>query len=365
MEEVAERTWAAVERARAKAALRASERQFRQFSDASTDVLWIRDAKTLQMLFASPAFDTIYGYPGPDKGGSDSFRTWARLIEPEWRSEVLANFRRVREGERVEHEFRFRRASDGALRWVHSTDFPLLDSASEVRWIAGIGADITEVKEYAGRQEVLVAELQHRTRNLIAVVGALAERTVDSATSLEDFDKRFGVRLSALSRVQGLLSHLTIGERVTFDELLKTELAAHGATDGLTKQLTLSGPMNVSLRSSTVQTFALALHELATNAVKHGAFASPQGHLAVTWHVVPSVNNQPPILHLEWLETGVIVPQHNPATARRGYGRELIERALPYQLGARTNYELRADGVCCTIAVPVSQSAAAETAHYE
>ena len=357
-EEVAQRTWAAVERARVEASLHESDERFRQFSNASTDILWIRDAKSLQMVFASPAFETIYGIPGPDKGGINNFRTWAHLIESECRSEVLANFRRIRKGERLEQEFRMRRASDGALRWIHDTSFPLLDSAGHVRWVAGLGADITEARAFADRQEVLVAELQHRTRNLIAVVGSLAERTVESATSLEDFEKRFGVRLSALSRVQGLLSHLTIGDRVTFDELLNTELAAHGASNGLSKQLTLSGPMNVPLRSGTVQTFALALHELATNAVKYGAFSSPNGHLTVTWRVEPGVDNQPPDLHLEWRETGVSILQHDRATARRGYGRELIEHALPYQLGASTTYDLRADGVCCTIAVPISHGAA-------
>ena len=145
------------------------------------------------------------------------------------------------------------------------------------------------------------------------------------------------MRLSALSRVQGLLSNLSTGERVTFDESLNIKLAAHGATHSLTKQMTLNGPTNVPLQSGTVQIFALALHELATSAVKYGAFASLQGHLTVNWHVEPGINNKPPILHLEWLETGSIIAQQDAANARRGYGCELIERALPYQLGARSS----------------------------
>ena len=332
-----------------------SEARFQQFSNASTNILWIRDAATMRMAFASPAFDAIYGIAGPERGGDPSLRAWARLIEPENRKNVLANFRRVRNGERIEVEFAFKRASDGALRWVHNTDFPLHDAAGNVRWLAGLGADITDVKEAADRQGVLVAELQHRTRNLIAVVRSLSDRTLDTAASLDDFGKRFRPRLAALSRVQGLLSHLAAGERVTFKDLLCAELIAHGVANGKSDNLTLDGPADVPLRSATVQTLALALHELATNALKYGAFSADGGHLTVRWYVEPAVEDAPPFLNVEWRESGVVMPQVSMQAHRSGYGRELIERALPYQLKAKTSYELGADGVRCTITVPISR----------
>jgi PAS domain S-box-containing protein len=342
---------------RSTQALHDSEARFRQFSDASTNVLWIRDAVTLRIMFASPAYDAIYGIPGPDRGGSSSIRSWARLIVPEDRKRVLANVRRIQAGERVSTEFQFRRSSDGALRWVHNTEFPLRDAAGKVRWLAGLGADITDAKEATDRQGVLVAELQHRTRNLIGVVRALSDRTLADASSLEDFGKRFRPRLSALSRVQGLLSHLAAGEKVTFDELLRSELAAHGATDSLTGKVTLTGPEGVSLRSSTVQTFALALHELATNAVKYGALAVSSGHLSVRWYVDAPPDGVQTYLRVEWRENGVAMPAPGQAPRGGGYGRELIERALPYQLKARTSYEMGPDGVRCTIEVPIAPKA--------
>ena len=354
--ETAERTWAAVERARAEAALRDSEERFRHFSDASTNVLWIRDAETLEMTFASPAFDKIYGISGPERGGDGRLRSWAQLIEPENRKTVLANFQRVRVGERVEQEFRIRRASDGMMRWIHDTGFPLHDAAGNVRWIAGVGADMTDVKEATDRQDVLVAELQHRTRNLIAVVGALCERTLKNAASLEDFRTRFRLRLSALSRVQALLSHLATGEKVTFKELLDSELGVYGATDAMAHKFTLEGPADVPLRSGTVQTLALALHELATNAVKYGALAGSDGHLFVSWRVEAPLKGDPLCLHVEWRETGVIMPEVGAPAIGSGYGRALIERALPYQFRAKTTFELGADGVRCTITVPISQT---------
>jgi PAS domain S-box-containing protein len=356
VEEVAERTWAAVERARAETALSNSEERFRQFSDASVNVLWIRNAATLKMEYASRAFDAIYGVPAPARGGEASLRPWLRLIEAESRNAVLDNFRRVRAGEQAETEFRIRRASDGALRWVHCTDFPLRDAAGKVAWLAGVGADITDTKEAADRQGILVAELQHRTRNLIAVVRSLADRTLGNAASLKDFGERFGLRLSALARVQGLLSNLAAGQKVTFGDLLIAELSAHGAVDDAANKITLDGPSDVPLRSGTVQTLALGLHELATNAVKYGALSGPDGQLTVRWHVEPMSGREPARLHVDWRENGVVMSDIDAPASGRGYGRELIERALSYQLKAKTSFVLGADGVRCTIAVPIASS---------
>jgi two-component system CheB/CheR fusion protein len=207
---------------------------------------------------------------------------------------------------------------------------------------------------------VLVAELQHRTRNLIAVVRSLADKTLKESASLADFQGRYGDRLKAVSRVQGLLSRLGEGQKITFDELLRTELSALGALDGHADRVTLDGPADVRLRSGTVQTFALALHELATNAVKYGALSSPDGRLTVRWHVRSDGPGRQ--LHVEWRESGVAVPETGAAPTGGGYGRELIERALPYQLKAETSYEIGADGVRCTIAVPLSEAAATEEA---
>ena len=197
---------------------------------------------------------------------------------------------------------------------------------------------------------MLVAELQHRTRNLITVVRAVSQQTLRESASLDEFRNRFGDRLSALSRVQGLLSHLSAGQRVTFDDLLKSELAALGAPDD---KVTLDGPDNVALRSATVQTFSLALHELATNALKYGALASAGGHLTVRWTLI-SGGDGAPRLRGDGRERGVAMTHVEDRPRGGGYGRELIEQALPYQLDARTTYEMTSEGVHCVIDVPIS-----------
>jgi two-component system CheB/CheR fusion protein len=332
---------------RAAQALRRMEERFSRFAEASSDVVWIRDADILQFEYASPSFETIYGVDRQSVFAGNSLRRWLRLIHPDDRASALGGIRAVREGRRLTHEFRIRRP-DGTMRWIRDTDFPLVDDAGRITGVGGIGTDITEEKRAADRQQLLIREVQHRTRNLMGVIRSLCDTTARETGSIDAFVSSFGKRLSALSRVQGMLSRLGEGDRVAFDALLTAELAAHGML-GDTGRVTLSGPGDVPLKSRNVQTFALALHELATNAVKHGAFATPGGHLAVQWRLETTQGTRK--LHVDWRETGMTSLDRQ---ASSGFGRELIERALPYQMDAETLYEIGEQGVHCVIVLSLS-----------
>ncbi len=200
------------------------------------------------------------------------------------------------------------------------------------------------------RLAVMVGELQHRTRNLISVVGAIADDTLKTSDTLDDFKVNYHDRLAVLGRAQGLLFRIKEGGRVTFDELLDGELAAASVPVGDDGQVTIDGPTGVRLRSSMVQTLAIVLHELVSNAIRHGALKPPNGHLTVRWRQEISETGKP-WLHLDWKESGVEMPPE----VGTGKGRELIERALPYQFGARTTFALEADGAHCTISFPASE----------
>jgi two-component sensor histidine kinase len=208
------------------------------------------------------------------------------------------------------------------------------------------------LREREERLAGLVAELQHRTRNLVSVVGAMADDTMRTSSTFEDFKASYRDRLEVLGRAQGLLFRMKEGGRVTFDELLNSELAAHSVRLADGGPVTLDGPMGVRLRSSTIQMLAMVLHELLGNAVKHGALMQPNGRLTVRWRREIQAESGKPWLHLDWKESGVEVHSLGGGT---GHGRELIERALPYQFDARTTFALDADGLHCTISLPASE----------
>jgi two-component sensor histidine kinase len=208
------------------------------------------------------------------------------------------------------------------------------------------------LRESEERLAAVAAELQHRTRNLISVVGTIADNTLRTSNTFDDFKASYHDRLEALGRAQGLLFRKKESGRVTFDELIETELSAQSVRMGDGGPVTLDGPKGVRLRSGTVQTLAIVLHELTTNAVKFGALKQPNGHLAVRWRLETAGESGKPWLHIDWKESGVEMP---PSGAGTGQGRELIEQALPYQFDAQTTFALEADGVHCTISLPVSE----------
>jgi two-component system CheB/CheR fusion protein len=168
-----------------------------------------------------------------------------------------------------------------------------------------------------------------------------------------DFGASYHDRLRALAHVQSLLFRKECGKGVTFDELIEAELVSQAVSGGDGGRVTLDGPKGIRLLSGTVQTLAMALHELTTNAVKYGALKQPNGHLTIRWRQEPSEETGEPWLHIDWKESGVEVPTTVGGT---GQGRELIERALPYQFDARTTFALDADGVHCTISLAVAST---------
>ena len=289
-----------------------------------------------------------------------SYETWAARLHPEDREATLAALRRAMDNhEEYVREFRVVHP-DGSVHWLYGRGRFFYDDENKPARMIGAMIDTTARREWEEHQKVLIAELQHRTLNLMGVVRSMSEKTARASTDLADFRSRFRYRLEALSRVQSLLSRLKEHDRVTFDDLVRTELTAMG---GGSDRVALSGPAGVRLRSSTVQTLAMALHELATNAVKYGALGQSAGRLAITWSVEPEVEGGKRWLHIDWRETGVAMPPPESAPGGTGQGRELIEKALPYQLRARTSYRLEPDGVHCTISIPVSTSTAEAEEH--
>jgi PAS domain S-box-containing protein len=271
---------------------------------------------------------------------------WLDAIHPDDREATQKAWDDARTKGEYYTEHRIRRHPDGEYLW-HQTRAKPLDGSNPLKadWV-GTMTDIDDLRGLQNRQQVLMAELQHRTRNLLSVVQAIANQTLRSSESLQSFKAQFASRLRAISRVQSLLAEVE-DHAVDLHDLVAAELAAHIETDVASNKIQLGGP-TVALPATAAQALGLALHELATNAVKYGALSQSQGKLEVRWEV--KEKKPTPEVALRWRETGVSIAG---APKRKGYGRELIERALPYQLNAKTQFEFGPDGVRCQILVPI------------
>jgi two-component system CheB/CheR fusion protein len=211
-------------------------------------------------------------------------------------------------------------------------------------------SDLTANKQAQRTKELLIEELQHRTRNLLAVVQSISDATLAAAGSLDDYAAEFNSRLQALSRVQGILSRQE-DATVTLTEIVQAELTGVGVTpDG--ERIVIGGPP-VTLPRETTQLLALAIHELATNALKHGVLKGARGRLDVKWRVLEQTGQ--PHLQLTWLESDVELCEQKAGSLRQGFGQELLEKAIPYQLSATTRFELLKDGMRWRLDMPLRE----------
>jgi two-component system CheB/CheR fusion protein len=232
---------------------------------------------------------------------------------------------------------------DRSLRWLASTG--RLAGVGRGRCMSGVTQDVTARKLTETRLKLLLGELQHRVRNILGVVRSIVGRTVRSATSMEELASHLDGRLDTLARTQAVFTR-SGDAAVGLEEMIRDEMLAVAARE---EQITVEGPP-LRLRREAAETFALALHELTTNAVKYGALARPDGRVSVRWRLIASSSG--PRLSLEWQESGV--PAVDMTPARSGFGRELIERGLPYELGAVTALEFGRGGVRARIEVPLT-----------
>ncbi|KRB49240.1 hypothetical protein ASE04_18910 [Rhizobium sp. Root708] len=325
------------------ARLRESEERFQQFAGASSAGLWIRDAKSLEMEFVSPAIAKIYGVePGTFLG---DMKLWASLIVPEDRESALRHMEAARDGESVVHEFRIQRSADDVFRWIRNTDFPLRDDGNIPR-IGGIAEDITESKLAIEHQGVLLAELQHRVRNIMAIIRSIAARTAEGVASVEEYKEVLAGRLSAFARVQALLTRgPNTGAGIA--SVVQDELAALAQNKD---QIDVNGP-DVTLSPKAAETMTLAIHELATNARKYGALSTSEGVVRVRWKIIDKQGAR--WLSFDWNESGAPARTAPSSIKRVGFGSELIEGRIPYELKGHGKIVIEDGGAQCHLEFPL------------
>ncbi|MBB3858940.1 PAS domain S-box-containing protein [Novosphingobium hassiacum] len=238
-------------------------------------------------------------------------------------------------------ENRFEKAS--GTRWIlwnnHALEFD-----EHGKWLVGqsTGIDITERKQLEEQLELLVGELNHRVKNTLMVVQAMAFQTFRGANEVSGPVRTFNQRLSAVSGAHDALS------RANWTGTLMAEIVRHGiliCADG-DLRVSVSGPDVVMPANATVS-LVMVLHELATNAMKYGALSDNKGQVAIDW----SLNATGDVVSITWRESGGPVVR---APTRKGFGFRLINEAVPRQLSGKVDLTYDPDGLCCRIALPLT-----------
>jgi PAS domain S-box-containing protein len=257
---------------------------------------------------------------------------WREQIHPDDRQRVLAQMSAAVVARRpCRVEFRHWHGPTDAYRWVSWQTAPILDDdGALVEWM-GASMDIHEQRLAQELEANLLHELQHRVKNSLAVVRALCDQTARHSTTLSGFVDTYNGRLNALSEAQGLLTDKSWG-LATLDEVAHTVLRPFVDEDA--PAIRIDGPP-VTLKPTTTTNLALAFHELATNASKHGALASPEGRVDVHWSVTDGM------VELDWIESGG--RKVKPPT-RAGFGSRLLGRAVAHEPDASTHMDFDADG---------------------
>ncbi|WP_437598544.1 HWE histidine kinase domain-containing protein [Sorangium sp. So ce590] len=216
---------------------------------------------------------------------------------------------------------------------------------SEAQGVAFV-LDVSERKQAEERQRLLLNELNHRVKNTLAIVQAIAVQTLRMADSPGAFTDAFLARLLALSQTHNLLNE-TSWQGAGLRDIVCAELAPHADCDA--ERVRVTGE-DVRLRPEVAVTLGMAFHELATNAAKYGALSQPSGRVAVTWNV--SAQGHEPLLCLKWQETNG--PPVRPPR-RRGFGSRLIERDLQRQLATDVRLDFLPEGVRCVMYLPLER----------
>lgn len=189
--------------------------------------------------------------------------------------------------------------------------------------------EVAQLRARLDRQDRLISDMQHQMRNMLSGVRSIIRSTAATSTDLEGMEMHLQGRIGAFARAQAAIGRAAVGRGVMLADLIDDELAAHQGREG--ESVTLDGP-DIQLRPRAAELLGLAMHELASNAVKFGALFQPGGRVTVRWR--RSAENDRPGLVLEWEESGYLLDPD--AMGEPGFGTEMLLHSLAYELDART-----------------------------
>jgi len=338
VEAVAGTTRDITDRVENEEALRASEERFRTLATASFDAVYRMSADWSEMRrldgkrFIDDTHQPSRAWMGKYILAEDQPALW-EAIEHAIRTKGI-----------FELEHRVLR-SDGTVGWTYSRAVPLLDAEGRIVEWFGAASDVTARKDHEQRQKLLLDELNHRVKNTLAIVQSFATQSLRNTGSIAKGREAFEARLIALARAHDVLTRENwegAGLREVVAEALSPYLGASPA------RVTIDGP-DLRLSPRAALAFAMALHELATNAAKYGALSNDLGRVQVTWE---AAGGDLRMLNFRWAERGG--PEVRKPD-RRGFGSRLIERGLSQDLGGEVRLDFDRSGLTCVIRASLAE----------
>lgn len=323
-------------------ALRESEERLRLIVENARDhAIFIIDAEGRVIDWREGA-ETVFGYSAAEIVGEDG----DILYTPEDRAQAVPE--KERATARVEGKapnVRWHLRKDGGRVFIEGVATALRDADGALTGFLKIGQDVTERHAAEQRQKTLMAELQHRVRNTLAVVRSIVRRTAENSDDLQEMVDHLQGRIDAFARVQAVVTR-DLDAGVDLTALIADELLAHSIHEG--KRLKIEGP-DLCLLAKPAEAMSLAIHELTTNSVKYGALGTSDGEVRVSWTKRRGEGGE--TLHFTWAEQGrdrtLVVAQ------RTGFGFELLQRTLPYELDAETEIRFEREGMRFTLRMPL------------
>ena len=319
-----------------RARLAESEQRFRAMADSAPSPVWVTDQDG-GLVFANQAFCQLADMSLAELMGDG----WVAVLHPEDRARVAASRAAALDvlGPNA-WEGRFRVAG-GDWRWMRTASSARFDEAGAFQGYVGMAMDVTDTRRAEDHQRLLINELNHRVKNTLATIQSLARQTLRDGVPIRDGRERLTDRLLALSAAHNVLTREN-WEGADLREIAREAVRPYDDAGG---RIGMCGPV-ARLAPNVALALSMALHELATNALKYGALSAPDGHVTLDW----SLNAAGDGIDLVWRETGG--PPVTPPTAK-GFGSRLLA-GLAGELGAPADVSYPPDGVVCRLQAPVA-----------
>lgn len=320
----------------AAAELRQSEKRYRGLTEAISSVVWTAAANGA--IVEMQHWSELTGQTQNQYQGYG----WLDVLHPDDRETTRATWVQAMDNRQVlDVEYRVRNRN-GRYRWYHARGAPVVDEDGSVREWIGICIDIDERKAAAARQLLLMAELDHRVRNILAAIQSMVSLTGAGVESKEEYAALLQGRIAAMARAHGLLSRQT-WQGASLMEIIRDEIAPYVTSSD---SVSVDGDPEFTLRPKDALDFALVIHELITNAAKYGALSVPAGRVRISWHE----DQHTGMLVFTWQESSG-PPVRRPD--RRGFGSRLIANVFSSSIGRSARCDFLPDGLSCLLMMPL------------